>query len=179
LTYLYPNSQIWLAGHSLGGGVASLLGATFGAPTVAFEAPGERLAAHRLHLPFLPPPANISHADPLAVENQSRALHPITHVYHTANPIPCGACTGIRSLCAKGGYALETGCHLGKIILYDTVNKNGRKVGVMNHPIARVVESLGSEWAEEVLMGILGRYQRREERRTVVSPHLMLLENQN
>ena len=40
-----------LTGHSLGGALASLLGATFGVPVVAFEAPGEKLAATRLHLP--------------------------------------------------------------------------------------------------------------------------------
>lgn len=38
-------------GHSLGGSLASLIGITFGAPVVAFEAPGERMAARRLHLP--------------------------------------------------------------------------------------------------------------------------------
>ena len=38
-------------GHSLGGALASLVGVTFGVPVVAFEAPAERLAAHRLHLP--------------------------------------------------------------------------------------------------------------------------------
>ena len=31
--------------------MASLVGVTFGAPVVAFEAPGERMAAQRLHLP--------------------------------------------------------------------------------------------------------------------------------
>lgn len=38
-------------GHSLGGALAGLLGATFGVPVVAFEAPGEKMAARRLHLP--------------------------------------------------------------------------------------------------------------------------------
>lgn len=38
-------------GHSLGGSLASLIGATFGPPVVAFEAPGEKVAAARLHLP--------------------------------------------------------------------------------------------------------------------------------
>lgn len=42
---------MWIIGHSLGGALASLLGATFGAPVVTFESPGERLAARRLHLP--------------------------------------------------------------------------------------------------------------------------------
>ena len=31
--------------------MASLIGATFGPPVVAFEAPGEKVAAARLHLP--------------------------------------------------------------------------------------------------------------------------------
>lgn len=38
-------------GHSLGGSLAALLGATFGVPVVAFETPGEKMAATRLHLP--------------------------------------------------------------------------------------------------------------------------------
>ena len=48
---MYPNANIWLTGHSLGGSLAALLGATFGAPVVAFEAPAERMASRRLHLP--------------------------------------------------------------------------------------------------------------------------------
>jgi hypothetical protein len=48
---MYPNANIWVIGHSLGGSLASLLGITFGAPVVTFEPPGERMAAQRLHLP--------------------------------------------------------------------------------------------------------------------------------
>ena len=51
VTYLYPDATIWLTGHSLGGSLAALLGATFGVPVVAFEAPGDKLPATRLHLP--------------------------------------------------------------------------------------------------------------------------------
>lgn len=36
------------------------------------------------------------------------STHHITHVYHTADPIPMGVCTGMTSLCSVGGYALET-----------------------------------------------------------------------
>ena len=49
---MYPDANIWIIGHSLGGSLASLLGATFGAPVVTFEAPGEKMAASRLHLPM-------------------------------------------------------------------------------------------------------------------------------
>jgi len=50
VTYLYPDANIWVIGHSLGGALASLVGVTFGAPVVAFEAPGEKMAATRLHI---------------------------------------------------------------------------------------------------------------------------------
>jgi lipase ATG15 len=140
LTLMYPDTNVWLVGHSLGGALASLLGTTFGLPAVAFESPGERLAAQRLHLP-LPPLSNIT----------GLPIAPVTHVYHNADPIPQGACTGFRSPCASAGYALETRCHLGKSIVYDTVGKLGWRVSLQTHPIKtlilRVLES-GEEWEE-------------------------------
>ncbi|KAF7776695.1 hypothetical protein Agabi119p4_5088 [Agaricus bisporus var. burnettii] len=103
VTYMYPEANIWVIGHSLGGALASLIGLTFGAPVVAFESPGEAMAARRLHLPSPP------------------SLQHITHVYHTADPIAMGTCNGVSSWCAIGGYAFETKCHLGEVIQYDTV----------------------------------------------------------
>ena len=50
VSYMYPDANIWVIGHSLGGSLASLVGVTFGAPVVAFEAPGEKMAAARLHI---------------------------------------------------------------------------------------------------------------------------------
>lgn len=72
ISTLYPNANIWLTGHSLGGAISSLLGVTFGAPTVAFESPGEKLAAGRLHLP-LPPSGGDGGG--------------ITHVYNTVSQL--------------------------------------------------------------------------------------------
>jgi lipase ATG15 len=117
---IYPSANIWLVGHSLGGALASLLGSTYGFPAVAFESPGEKLAAKRLHLP-LPPRA------------------PVTHVYVDSDPIPQGACTGFGSPCSQAGYALETRCHIGKTIVYPTVEELGWRVDVRTHPIREII----------------------------------------
>ncbi|KAM6504285.1 alpha/beta-hydrolase [Amanita muscaria] len=129
LTYMYPDSNIWVIGHSMGGSLASLLGATFGPPVVAFEAPGEKLAATRLHLPS---PPSTQH---------------IIHVYNTADPIAMGTCNGVLSTCSSAGYAMETSCHLGKSIVYDTVSTLGWYVNIGNHGIVTVVNDvLGKPW---------------------------------
>ncbi|KAG2145370.1 alpha/beta-hydrolase [Suillus bovinus] len=129
LTYMYPTSDIWIIGHSLGGAVASLLGITFGVPVVTFESPGERLAAKRLHLPSPP------------------STHHVTHVYHTADPIAMGTCNGILSSCALGGFAMETKCHQGKSIVYDTVSNLSWAVDIRKHGIVNVIEEiLGKAW---------------------------------
>lgn len=73
----YKNSTIWITGHSLGGAVASLVGLTYGIPTVTFEIPGDRLASLRLHLPHGPAAKNM----------------PLWHFGHTADPIFVGVCT--------------------------------------------------------------------------------------
>ncbi|KAI0082845.1 alpha/beta-hydrolase [Panus rudis PR-1116 ss-1] len=137
VTAMYPTSTIWLVGHSLGGALASLLGTTFGMPSVAFETPGERLAAERLHLPLPPSPSLYPQS---YVPSYFSA--PVTHVYHNADPIPQGTCTGIGSPCTSAGYALETRCHLGKSIVYDTVGKLGWKVDVRKHSIKEVILSV-------------------------------------
>ncbi|KAJ7757799.1 alpha/beta-hydrolase [Mycena maculata] len=136
LTYMYPSSDIWVIGHSLGGALASLLGATFGAPVVAFEAPGEKMAAGRLHLPS---PPSTQH---------------ITHVYHTADPIAMGTCNGVLSSCALAGYAMESRCHLGLSIVYDTVSNLSWSVDVRTHGIVNVIEKvLSIPWLPAVEEG--------------------------
>lgn len=75
----FPSSNIWITGHSLGGALAALTGLTFASPTVTFCAPGDRMAARRLHLPQ--PPG-------VTAEEQL-----VWHFGHTADPIYMGSCT--------------------------------------------------------------------------------------
>ncbi|KTW28307.1 triglyceride lipase ATG15 [Pneumocystis jirovecii RU7] len=123
---VYPDSNIWMVGHSLGGALSSLVGLTFGLPTVTFEAPGEKLAAKRLHLP-LPPglPDNESH---------------VWHFGHTADPIFMGTCNGPTSTCWYGGYAMETRCRSGLSCIYDVVNDKGWRVAIGTHRIRQVID---------------------------------------
>lgn len=138
ISYAYPNSNIWITGHSLGGALGALIGMTFGYPTVTFEAPAERMAAVRLHLP-------------LPVKHDNMEALPITHVYHTADPIPNGECVGSTSLCANFGFAMESKCHSGKTILYDTIGKLGWSSSVVTHRIATLIDDLLTEdWDKKV-----------------------------
>ncbi|KAF9265984.1 alpha/beta-hydrolase [Marasmius fiardii PR-910] len=131
ITYMYPEANIWMVGHSLGGSLASLIGVTFGVPVVAFQAPGEQMASRRLHLPS---PPSTQH---------------VTHVINNADPIAMGVCNGVSSSCASAGYAMESRCHLGNIILFNTVEKLGWSSNVMNHGIVVVIDKvLGDETLE-------------------------------
>ncbi|KAI8332654.1 Alpha/Beta hydrolase protein [Chlamydoabsidia padenii] len=121
----YPDATIFLTGHSLGGALAALVGHTFGAPAVTFEAPGERLASKRLHLPHAP------------------GVHsPIYHFGNNADPLFIGLCNGVSSACWYGGYAMETRCHGGKTCIWDTVNEHGWRVDIRAHRIGDIVEKI-------------------------------------
>ena len=134
VTEIYPNSSIWLAGHSLGGSTNALLGLTFGLPTTTFEAPGEALAAQRLGL--TPPPG----AHPNAP--QTRKYTGAVHFGHTADPIFMGSCNAATSACTLGGYAMQTECHTGCVSRYDTVEDKGWRVGAGQHRIGNVIHSV-------------------------------------
>ena len=60
-----------------------------------------------------------------------------------------GVCNGIGSTCALGGYALESKCHLGNVILYDTVTKLKWSVGIGNHGIRAIVDLLSEDFDPE------------------------------
>ncbi|KAK5680489.1 putative lipase atg15 [Elasticomyces elasticus] len=134
VTERYPNSDVWLAGHSLGGVVSGLLGLTYGLPTMTFETFPDALAASRLGLPT-PPGYKIG-------SHQSRASTGVYHVGHTADPIYMGTCNAASSFCTLGGYAFQGVCHTGQTCTYDTVGDLGWRVGVGTHKILSVISDV-------------------------------------
>ncbi|KAL0563869.1 putative lipase atg15, partial [Marasmius crinis-equi] len=76
----------------------------------------------------------------------SKASPPSTHyVISNADPIVMGVCNGVASS-ANWGYAIESRCHLGKIIRYDTTGVLGQLSNIQNHGIGVVIENmLGNE----------------------------------
>ncbi|KAK3332480.1 Alpha/Beta hydrolase protein [Cercophora scortea] len=134
VTELYPGSNVWLTGHSLGGAVSSLLGLTYGIPVVTFQAVPEALPAGRLGLPV--PPGS----DPGAP--QTRQYTGTFHFGHTADPIYIGTCNGATASCSFGGYALESACHTGQECVYDTVGDKGWRVGIGTHKIRSVIHDV-------------------------------------
>ncbi|GKZ58734.1 putative lipase atg15 [Aspergillus niger] len=134
ITEMYPNANVWLTGHSLGGAVSSLLGLTFGVPVVTFEAVPEALPAARLGLPS--PPGHDSRYP------QSRRNTGSYHFGHTADPVYMGTCNGVSSVCTWGGYAMESACHTGQMCVYDTVEDKGWRVGLSKHRINYVIANV-------------------------------------
>ncbi|KAH8163196.1 hypothetical protein CIB48_g5056 [Xylaria polymorpha] len=134
VTELYPTSNIWVAGHSLGGAISSFVGLTYGIPVVTFEAVPEALPASRLGLPVPP------HGDPDFP--QTRQYTGAYHFGHTADPIFIGTCNGATASCSYGGYALETACHSGYECAYDTVADHGWRVGIGTHKIRSVINDV-------------------------------------
>lgn len=125
---MYPDSDVWVTGHSLGGALSSLLGRTYGLPVVTFEAPGEQLASKRLRLPSPPGLPEI--------------LEHIWHFGNNADPIFMGTCNGVSSSCSIGGYAMESQCHSGIKCTYDTVLSRGWHVSIVNHRLKTVIDEL-------------------------------------
>lgn len=131
---LYPDAEIWMAGHSLGGSVSSFISLTYGHPTVTFEAVPDAMPAARLALP-VPPGHQVG-------SMQKRDMTGGYHFGHTADPIYMGSCNQASSVCTLGGYALESTCHTGKKCVYDTVKDYGWRVGIGTHKIVAVIKDV-------------------------------------
>ncbi|KAL7266735.1 putative lipase atg15 [Rhizina undulata] len=136
VTAVYPDAQIWVVGHSLGGAISSLLGQTYGLPVVTFEAPGDAMAAERLGLP-----------SPHGEAKQSPEIG-VFHFGHTADPIYMGTCNGPTSVCSIGGYAMESRCHTGMECVYDVVSDRGWRMGLGYHRIQTVIKDVIEKYEE-------------------------------
>lgn len=134
VTELYPDSNIWITGHSLGGAVSSMLGLTYGLPVVTFEAVPEALPVGRLGLPV--PPGS----DPNVP--QTREYTGAYHFGHTADPVYIGTCNGATASCSYAGYAMESACHTGRECVYDVVADKGWRVGIGTHSIRSVIKDV-------------------------------------
>lgn len=134
VTALYPNADIWVTGHSLGGAVSSMLGLTFGLPVVTFEAVPEAMPAARLGLPT-PPGYQVG-------TMQAREDTGGYHFGHTADPVYMGTCNSASSSCTFGGYAMQSVCHTGHKCVYDTVHDFGWRVGIGTHKIVSVIKDV-------------------------------------
>jgi lipase ATG15 len=134
-TALYPDAEIWMAGHSLGGAVASFLSLTFGHPALTFEAVPEAMPASRLGLP-VPPGHQIGSLQ------QRRPMTGGYHFGHTADPVYMGTCNQATSVCTFGGYAMQSVCHTGQKCVYDTVKDFGWRVGIGTHKIVEVIRDV-------------------------------------
>lgn len=129
ITMMFPGSDFWLVGHSMGGAMASLLGLTFGFPAVTFESPGDDLPARRLGL-------------------SERSGPGAYHFGNTADPVFMGACNGWTSICGIAGYAFESQRFTGKRCVYDTVGDYGWHLNIGNHRINTVIPEVLEKYNE-------------------------------
>ncbi|KAF2274076.1 alpha/beta-hydrolase [Westerdykella ornata] len=134
VTAMYPNAEVWMAGHSLGGAVSSFIALTYGHPAVTFEAVPEAMPAARLGLPT-PPGHQVGSL-------QTRQMTGGFHFGHTADPVYMGQCNTVGSACTLGGYAMQSVCHTGLKCVYDTVSDLGWRVGIGTHKIVNVIRDV-------------------------------------
>jgi len=92
LKVLYPDKKIILTGHSLGGGLASIVGRLTGNEVFAFSSPGEKFFS-----------------DILTGADESK----IFHFGVCSDPVYVGDCVGNLSLCRIMGYNFQTRRHSG------------------------------------------------------------------
>ncbi|QDS75448.1 hypothetical protein FKW77_004046 [Venturia effusa] len=140
VTALYPDADIWMVGHSLGGSTSSLVALTYGLPVVTFEAPGEAMPAARLGLPT-PPGYRVG-------SHQERPQTGGYHFGHTADPIYMGSCNTFASVCTIAGYAMQSQCHTGYTCSYDTVGDLGWRSSSSTHRIVSVIKDVIEKYDE-------------------------------
>lgn len=140
VTAMYPNAEVWMSGHSLGGSVSAMIGLTYGKPVLTFQAVPDALPANRLGLPVPP-----------GVDPDRPGQREYTGAYHfgqNADPIYMGTCNGATATCSYAGYALESACHTGRECVFDVVNANGTRVSIITHKIIYVIQNVLKKWTQ-------------------------------
>ncbi|RJE23885.1 hypothetical protein PHISCL_03797 [Aspergillus sclerotialis] len=125
VTKLYPNANVWLTGHSLGGAMSSLLGLTFGLPVVTFEAVPEALPAARLGFQVLLGKIPDCHNRASTLEPIILATQPILYTWELV--------------------MASAQCVLG-MCTYDTVEDKGWRVAIGTHRIKSVISDVIEEY---------------------------------
>ncbi|KAJ5033543.1 uncharacterized protein L3040_008656 [Drepanopeziza brunnea f. sp. 'multigermtubi'] len=140
VTAMYPNSEVWMSGHSLGGSLSAMIGLTYGKPVLTFQAVPDALPANRLGLPVPP-----------GVDPDRPGQREYTGAYHfgqNADPIYMGTCNGATASCSYAGYAMESACHTGRECVFDVVNTNGTRVSIITHKIIYVIQNVLMKWTK-------------------------------
>ena len=122
-------SKVIITGHSLGGGVATMLGIIYNKTVVTFQTPGEK-----------------HYIDLLGIKYDESILNNIYHIGHNADPIFTGKCNGFTSLCNIGGYKIDTMCHIGNVCEYDAINELGINESILTHRLKYVIDNIITKW---------------------------------
>ncbi|KAF7680923.1 putative lipase ATG15 [Astathelohania contejeani] len=121
----YKGYNIILTGHSMGGAIASLMGAKYDILTYAFSSPGERHIANRIGIP-----------------NGNK----IYHFGICSDIIFRGKCNKKYSLCSIGGYNIETRCHLGNVICFN----DGSSESILKHRMRYFIDVLSNNKIRDI-----------------------------
>lgn len=138
VTAMYPNADIWLSGHSLGGSIGAMIGLTYGRAVLTFQAVPDALPSNRLGLPIPP-----------GIDPDRPGQRDYTGAFHfgnNADPIFMGTCNGATASCSYAGYALESACHTGRECVWDVVAANNTKVFVSSHRIIWLINNVIKKW---------------------------------
>jgi lipase ATG15 len=138
VTAMYPNAEIWLSGHSLGGSIGAMIGLTYGRAVLTFQSVPDALPSNRLGLPIPP-----------GIDPDRPGQRDYTGAYHfgnNADPIYMGTCNGATASCSYAGYALESACHTGRECVWDVVAANGTRVFVSSHRIIWLINNVIKKW---------------------------------
>lgn len=143
----YPSSQtqLWFAGHSLGGAIAALMAVRFpGSAAITWESPGAVLYGSRLGLHGYPVGlirweeggGGHQFEDPEA----DMSAYPIWNFGLSSDPIFMGTCKGVSSGCYYSGYAMETKCRHGLSCLFNLTDWKRNDLGT--HRIDWILENV-------------------------------------